>query len=262
MANRNDPAVSAAVADAAARTGLGRHRITYFPTPPANGGYIVLVVLTIAGVIGAVISFAVKQPVVGILCCVVPIVLVPMMIRARSYWNKYDGARLDLFDAGLVMVRPERLWVARYDSTTVYQDIVTHVRTNGPRYTTYVYTFTDIQGVDFVIGQGISGPEEWGLAIQRAVAEAQTPQALAALQGGNRLVFGELWMTWHEVGSTRNSAPWNQVNQVSIHDGRLSVDVAGRWFALTSALVRDIPNFLVFKALAEHMRRVHGSLPR
>ncbi|WP_227984313.1 DUF6585 family protein [Nocardia spumae] len=262
MANHSDQDVGAAIGDAAARTGLGRHRQTYLPVPPRNGGYLVLLVLSIAGLIGAVISFAVAQPVVGILCVIAPIVMLPALIRSYRYARSYAGARLDLYDAGLVAARQGRLWVARYDSTTIYQSIVRHMRNNHHIGTTYTYTFTDIAGVNFVIGDGISNPQEWGPSIQRAVTETQLPQALAALQAGHRLVFGELWMTWYEVGSTRKSAPWTQVNQVAISDGRLSVDVAGRWFALTSAMVRDIPNFLVFEALAEHLRRVHGGAPR
>lgn len=258
MAEGSDRELVAAIGDLAARSGLGRHHRTYLPRPPRTGGKIVLIVLAIAGVIAAVVSFAVGQPVLGILAAVFPIVLVPALIRAFRYTRSYEGARLDLYERGLVAALLGRLWAVRYDSTTVYQNIVRHMRNGHHIGTTYAYTLTDLAGTNFVVGDGISDPQQWGPAIQRAVTEAQLPQALAALRAGHRLVFGELWMTWYEVGSPRKSAPWTQVNQVSIADGRLSVDVAGRWFALTSAMVSDIPNFLVFEALATHLMQVHG----
>ncbi len=258
MAEGNDRELAAAIGDLAARSGLGRHQQTYLPRSPRTGGKIVLIVLATAGVIAAVVSFAVRQPVLGILAAIFPIVLVPALIRAFRYTRSYEGARLDLYERGLVAALLGRLWAVRYDSTTVYQNIVRHMRNGHHIGTTYAYTLTDLAGTNFVVGDGISDPQQWGPAIQRAVTDAQLPQALAALQAGHRLVFGELGMTWYEVGSPRKSAPWTQVNQVSISDGRLSVDVAGRWFALTSAMVSDIPNFLIFEALATHLSRVHG----
>lgn len=256
-------ALSAQLGDAAARAGLGGRRGTYLPTKIDNSGSTAGLVIAAVCLVGAVIGFAVGQPVLGVIAAVVGVFVGGIVLLGRSAnavkASKYGDARLDLYEHGLATTFGGRIWVARYDATTVYQDITRHYRNGQHIHTTYAYTLTDLAGEKFVLRQDFAKPDQWGPAIQDAVAQAQFPRAVAALRSGQSLSFGDIRMTWHEVGSPRKSVPWARVQQIAVENGVASLRVEGKWFALTASLVREIPNFFVFTAVGEYLRRTHGA---
>ncbi|MER6400953.1 DUF6585 family protein [Kitasatospora sp. NPDC001603] len=197
------------------------------------------------------------------------LLLVPLGIwKERSTTAKNQGVRLDLHERGLTAVVKGRVHAVRYESTSVLQNTVRHTGVGG--YTSYEYTLTDVDGAKVVLrgradGAGevaekgrFSNPREWGPALQQAVTRAQLPGAVAALDSGGRLEFGRLWLTVDAVGSARESAQWQEIQEIKVFDGFVKLRVAGRWRALTHAAVSTIPNFFVFLALAEHLRRSAG----
>ncbi|WP_414169335.1 DUF6585 family protein [Streptoverticillium reticulum] len=73
------------------------------------------------------------------------------------------------------------------------------------------------------------------------------------LDAGQRLDFGPLCLTAAEIGSGGKSVPWQQVEEIAVRDGYVKLRVAGRWSSLTVTPVRLIPNFFVFRALADRI---------
>lgn len=262
MASGSDQELAAAIDFAAARADLGRRRQTYLRVPLRPGGFITAAVLSAAALTGLVVAVVAGQPALGVPGLIFPVFLVPALIVGYRRARSYRGARLELFDAGLVAVREGRLWVARYDRTAVYQDIYQVYRRYRPVRTVHTYTITDLDGVNFVIGDGISNPDYWGTTIVQAVTEAQLPSARSALRSGRRLTFGDLWMSWHEIGSARDSASWSQITEVSIAGGVIVVRATGRRFALASTPVSGVANLRIFLALVDDARRAHGGLSR
>lgn len=90
------------------------------------------------------------------------------------------------------------------------------------------------------------------------MTNAQLPKAVTALQNGQRLSFGPIWLTATEVGSGEKSVPWAQIEEISIKEGWVQLKVAGRWRSLSTTAVSSIANFFVFHSLAEHLRRAHA----
>ncbi|MCQ4046695.1 DUF6585 family protein [Streptantibioticus rubrisoli] len=166
-------------------------------------------------------------------------------------------ARLDLYEHGMTVALNGRIHVVRYATTSVLQD--------NPD-TTRTYTVTDVEGRRLVLHDGSQrGPagirarvgfrdaRQWGPEVQRAVTAARLPRALAALDRGERLAFGGIWLTGERVGSGRVSAPWPSVQRIAVRDGFVALKTAGTWHTLDAA-VSEIPNFFVLRALAERLR--------
>ncbi|MQY06207.1 DUF6585 family protein [Actinomadura macrotermitis] len=241
-------------ADAAAREGLGLHRAAYpaKQAPPLNpSARIIGAVVLALGAVGVLALFLSGQSVPAVMLAVPVGVATFVYVMSWPRPTGYEGARLDLFEHGLTCAMRGELHVVRYDRTSVLQDIVRHTQSG---ITSYTYTLTDTGGRRFHLTGMFTAPDEWGPAIQQGVTTAQLPRAVAALRAGERLTFGDIWLTAREVGSGQKGVPWAQVQDVKIHDGVVRIKVAGRWRALTTALVRWTPNFFVFLTLAQRLR--------
>ncbi|MFI6472727.1 DUF6585 family protein [Streptomyces sp. NPDC050516] len=244
------------VGAAAAREGLGAHRAAYPSIAQAQRQHVKRVqiaaaVLAVLVVICLATGYVPLAFVVGLplLMCLYAI------MKYSSAANRNEGSRLDLFEHGLTSVHRGAVRVVRYADTTVLQNNVRHTQYGQTTRISYAYTVTDTTGTQVTLREGYAQPHEWGPAIQQAVTQAQLPQAVAELNAGRRLEFGPLWLTPTEIGSGDKSTPWPQVEEVAVKDGYVRIRVAGRWSALSMTAVSRIPNFLVFHALADHLRR-------
>ncbi|MFI1256117.1 DUF6585 family protein [Streptomyces netropsis] len=161
-----------------------------------------------------------------------------------------DDARLDLYVHGMTVAVQGRIHVVRYDTTSVFRTGTAH---DSARVDT-VYTLTDVDG-ERVELRGL--PEHgdaaaWRSEIQRGVIRAQLPQALAALDQGERLNFGDIWLTREKVGYGEVCVRWPQVRHLRIRQGAIELDVDGTWQGLGSE-VSEIPNVFVLRALVERL---------
>ncbi|MFD3353665.1 DUF6585 family protein [Streptomyces fradiae] len=158
------------------------------------------------------------------------------------------GARLDLYERGVTVFAGGRVRAVRFDST-----VVRRLRALTPRGVTWGLVLADVHGGRVLLRRGdFERPEEWWPGIRRAVTAAQAPSALAALEGGGRLVFGPVWITADEVGAGGGVLRWSQVRRIEVLEGSVTVRAAGRR-PLRAAAASGIPNFCVLHALAEHL---------
>lgn len=210
---------------------------------------VVTVVLVLAGMPGGA-AFSVLFLLIAIGC----------WIAERSTTAKNARIRLHLYEAGLVAAVKKGVHTVRYDSTQVLQSSLRHTGVGG--YTDYTYKLTDIAGAQVVVegrkGGTATGKfarhEEWGPAVQEGVTRAQLPEAVRALNAGERLDFGKLWVTRDEVGSARDTAQWHEIEELRIIQGFLKLKVAGKWRSLANVAVAVIPNFFVFLTIADQLR--------
>ncbi|TJZ54649.1 hypothetical protein FCH28_13100 [Streptomyces piniterrae] len=173
------------------------------------------------------------------------------------------NARLDLYEHGLTVAVGGRIHVVRYDTTSVFQkgtrqhphDSVARPPHHSHLRTTRAYVLTDVEGQRVVLlGRSEdSGTEEWVPAIQRAVTRAQLPRALAALERGERLSFGDVWLTQEQVGSGVMSARWPQVRQIDVDKEAIRLHTDGNWHTLMPT-TSTVPNLFLFCALVERLR--------
>ncbi|WP_240003222.1 DUF6585 family protein [Streptomyces cinnamoneus] len=166
-------------------------------------------------------------------------------------------ARLDLYERGMTVAVKDRIHVVRYDTTAVFQEIVP-CQDEAGRVAT-AYTLTDVHGERVVLGgrPERGGAPAWGSEIQRAVAQAQLPRALDALDEGRRLVFGDIWLSGEEIGSGEVAARWPLVRRTEIRNGLVEVVIAGTSHGFACA-VSEVPNLFVFWTLVERFRPGSG----
>lgn len=244
-----------AINEAAQREGLGGYRATY----PA-----VLVSSTRLRVGGAVAAVAAVLALIGLATGNIFLVILGLIFAAvfgfqfgrLALLNRQkEGQQLLFFEQGLVCVGVGgQVFVRRWDSTTVYQNTVRHYRNGAYVRTSYSYRLIDPAGQTLGLAGGFHRPEEWGQAIQQAVTDAQLPRAVAAIQSGGSLSFGDISLNRETVWASGKSVPWTRIQEIKVKDGRVSLRVEGKWLALTTTMVRSIPNFFVFYALAERLR--------
>jgi hypothetical protein len=257
------------VGRAAGAQRLGTHRAAYIPEPVASAPRLPLLVgVTVVSVVVLLIGLATGT--VAMLVIGLPATLVFGLRCIRELYvdqrNKSVGRRrasseLHLYDQGLVVVLNGDLVRAfRWDTVTVFQEIVRHHRNGVHIYTTYAYTLSDGNGPDMILKGGFPRPDEWGPAIQEAVTRAQLPGAITALREGRTLTFGDIQIARDAVTAKGKSVPWSQIDEIRVKDGHVSLKVAGKWRSLTTTPVSRIPNFLVFYAVAEELRATAASL--
>ncbi|MCC3774881.1 hypothetical protein [Streptomyces sp. UNOB3_S3] len=158
-----------------------------------------------------------------------------------------DAARLDLYENGLTVAVKGRIHVVRYDTTSVY-------RTEATRPGGTAHALTDVDGERVVLRGGPEQGEapEWWSGIERGVVGARLPRALAALARGERLAFGEVWLTGEEIGWGEVRARWPRVRRLRTGPGAVGLDIDGTWHEL-GATGSGIPGLLVLRALVEHL---------
>ncbi|MFG2888555.1 DUF6585 family protein [Streptomyces sp. NPDC048248] len=227
---RGEELLLARVSAAAGRAHLGKRRATYTGaahTPHAPAG--------LARMIRSLPAFA-------------------RYGRRAATWTRAE-ARLDLYEHGMTVVVRRRIHLVRYDTTSVFQDTIRlpHGPVRGA--TMRTCTLTDVEGkrVELYDGPEDADAEEWVGRIQQAVTRVQLPRALAALDDGERLTFGGIWLTGEGVGAGDVSAQWQQVQQIEITPGVIRLKTEGNWHTLVprAATVR---NLFVLSTLVEHFR--------
>ncbi|MFC9435201.1 DUF6585 family protein [Nocardia sp. NPDC057030] len=258
----NDVELRAEIGRIAGHEGLGSHRSTYAAAQPDIRRYVVEGVATLAAALVTISGFVGGVAVVAIVG-----VTGMLMVGGRLLWDllwlayihgRNRRVRLDLYERGLVVIVGGKARCVRYGTTTLRRNIVEHADSPAANQVSYAYTVTDTAGDPIVLRQGIERPADWGPEIDRAITAAQLPRAVAVLEAGGCLDFEYFWMTRDEIGAGERSEPWSRVTDIALSAGWVSVGVAGAAVPLESLPVSLIPNFTVFRTLAERMRTEHA----
>ncbi|GAA0353221.1 DUF6585 family protein [Streptomyces blastmyceticus] len=164
--------------------------------------------------------------------------------------NARDDARLDLYEYGMTVVVKRRIHVVRYDTTSVFRTSTPH--SHDAAHVGTIYTLTGVDGERVVLrgGPEHGDAEEWWSEIQLGVTRAQLPLALSALDKGERLTFGDIWLTREEVGYGETRARWPQIRNIWIRKGAVKLDIDGTWHE-PGCRISEIPNLFLLRALVE-----------
>jgi hypothetical protein len=233
--------VPANVAQIAAAAGLGAFRRAYLPQ---RRNWLVLI-------FGFIIGLATTIILVGFWLLWILIFRTPNLNPSQA------ARRIYLYEHGFIIAdRPDDPQVYRWDSIdTVFQKIVSQ-RTYGVETAkNYLYTITRRDGGTVKLTQFWNGIAELGPHINESVSEALLPGALTALDRGQGVQFGDLTLSTTGIAGRRKSVTWPEVRQVRINNGYVSVDVAGKFFALSTTAAANLPNLPLFFGLTDHLRK-------
>jgi hypothetical protein len=228
------------VAQVAAANSLGALRKIYVPKRHHRFGIVLTLLVGVATLI-AVVGFWILW----------------VAFRTPNLSRSQAARRLYLYEQGFVLAdRPDDPQAFRWDGIdTVFQKIVIR-RTYGVETNRiYLYTITRRDGRVAKLTQFWSDIAELGPGINESVSAALAPRMLAAVERGQSVQFGDMTVNAVGIAGRRRSVTWSEVTNVRIRNGYVSVDVAGKFFALSTVAAAKLPNLPLFLALAGHLRR-------
>ncbi len=82
------------------------------------------------------------------------------------------------------------------------------------------------------------------------VSEHQLPGAIAALNQGQQLDFGDVQLNLQGISTRKGLLPWSQVSQVGVRDGWWTVRRQGKRLPVVSKKVESTPNVPLLVTLA------------
>ncbi|MBF6211233.1 hypothetical protein IU433_06745 [Nocardia puris] len=230
---------------------LGAHRQTFLAAPVSDtfvrGCGIVAGGLAAVGIISA----AAGSPAGGAAIWLVALVPAVMALLRGRQNRRNRAARLDLFDNGMTVYRSgERVAGFRWDTAEVRQQVIPFQNTAR---VDYAMELTGPGGVKAAFDDTeFAEAREWGRAIQSAVTGTQLPRAVATIDGGGSVLFGDLGLDLHALTYRDQFYPWERIQLIDARGGLVRIKVDGTWISLTP--VATIPNFYIFNELAERLR--------
>ncbi|MEV5836279.1 DUF6585 family protein [Nocardia sp. NPDC052112] len=230
---------------------LGTHRQTFLPAPASDtfvrGCGIVAGGFMAVGVICVTVGAYPGALAVGL------IGLVPAsmaFLRGRRN-RRHRAARLDLFDFGMTVYRSgEQVAGFRWNTAEVRQQVIPF-QTSAP--TEYSLRMSGPDGAEAAFDDTLFGDaRDWGRAIQSAVTLAQLPRAVAAIDDGATVEFGEITLDLTALYFRSRAYTWEHIQLIDARSGLVRMKVDGNWVSLTP--VGQVPNFYIFNELAERLR--------
>ncbi len=193
--------------------------------------------------------------------------MVPLMLAlAAPFWwmllfspnvnRRRDAQRVYVFEGGLVHADgtlTEYPWPA---IMSVQQKIVRQYVNGVYTGTRYLYTVTRNDGRVLKLTQFFDGIAQLGQGISEQVARVHLPHAVAAIQRGETVPFGDLGVHGSGLVSARHGLlPWAELEQVQVVQGYVRLRRAGKWLAWSNKPAADIPNLYVFLTLADQLQQ-------
>jgi hypothetical protein len=183
-----------------------------------------------------------------------------MFFRTPNLSRTQAARRLYLYEQGFVLLdKPDAPQVYRWDAIdTVFQKIVSQ-RTYGVETTkNYLYTITARDGRTVKLTQFWAGIAQLGPHINDCVSTALLPGTVAAIERGQGVQFGDMTLNQWGIAGKRKSVGWGEVKKVRIYNGYVSVDIAGKFFSLSTTMAANIPNLPLFFTLTDRLRKGAG----
>jgi hypothetical protein len=178
------------------------------------------------------------------------------LFRTPNLSPRQARKRLYVYQLGFVVANsPDQPQVFRWDDVqTVFQKIVRRTSYGVTVATNYQYTITRRDGATIKITNFWNNVEILGSHINNNVSRALLPGMRAALRNGQGVRFGDIVMTAATVTGKRETVPWSQVKSVTVNSGYVRVNLANKFFSLSTKPAAAIPNLPLFLTIAEELR--------
>jgi len=196
---------------------------------------------------------------------VIPSLTFPWILAAALFvialvvaWNAYNNWKKTavLYQNGLAYRDRQGLRVWRWDEFNSMTSNVTKHYTNGIYTgTTHVYKLANKNGERFSVNDTITNVEGLATDIRQNIFPLLYEEYARAYNQGQACWFGSVKLSKEmgiQVGN--KEYPWDQVEQVSIQRGVLSVKKKdGGWFSGASATAGTIPNLEVMLSIIDQV---------
>lgn len=166
--------------------------------------------------------------------------------------------RIYRFQQGLVIEQGKQIHILSWRDIQVWQRITRRSSNGIYAGTTYLYTVRRVDGYRIELGSLVKQIAELGEAMTTGVTQAQVPLAFSAVQTGQTLTFGPFSVNQQGIGFKREFLPWQQMQDIVVSQGIVTVKKAESRSRPWQALVSAIPNIRVFLVLVEEMRQQAG----
>lgn len=148
------------------------------------------------------------------------------------------------YEKGLVYQDRHGLQPVRWEEIgEFYLSITRHFSYGIPTGTSYRYTVKKPGGGKLVFDNGIQNVQHLGGLIGRSILPIQYKLAADVYNSGQTASFGPVAVNRAGLTISKKTYPWNEIEQVSVHDGVFKVSKkGGGWFSGASTPVASIPN--------------------
>ncbi len=248
----------AAVAQLAYARQMGGHVATY----PAKRPPLIAVAGVTAFAAGS-LALAIVGLVTGvwglaILGLVFAVPFVILLFRNPTFSRRLAARQVYVFENGFIHTAASGpVGDYRWDGiASVLQKIVERYTNGIHTGTTYLYTVTRQDGAVVKLTQFYDRVAELGQTIAREVTRVHLPRAIAALQQGHTVPFGDLAISSAGIVSARHGLlPWAELEEVRLQQGYVKLRKAGKWLSWSHKPAAEIPNLFVFLTLADQLQR-------
>ena len=172
------------------------------------------------------------------------------------YPQLYRSWQVYVFSDGFVFTRGSKLDALRWEQINSMLMSVTRRYMNGIYTgTQHKYTIRGIDGREFVLNDRITNVGQLGDSISAMVTRTRLPEVVAAYKAGETITFGPFSVNQQGASNGKELIPWEQIKEFRVNNGIVTVRKEGKWLNWSSAPVSTIPNFFLFIALVEAIRR-------
>lgn len=201
--------------------------------------------------------------------------------RARENVREGRTLRVLIGPRGIVITAGHNAIRATWeDVEAVWQDVTEHFVNGGHTSTDYKYTvrFADGRSYNLIgslsaskarassaqLAQGTPGVvtsitvEQLGRFIQQEVTGRSVTAAVDRLNRGESVAFGPLTLDLSRLGNGDELLQWEDVEDVKIRQGVISVKKSGKWLAWKKVPVSAVPNVFAFFEVVSAIRAVHA----
>ena len=173
-------------------------------------------------------------------------------------WNAYTNWKKAavIYQNGLAYRDRKGLRTWRWEDFNSMTSAVTKHYTNGIyTSTTHIYTLVKQDGEKFVVNDTIANVEALATDIRKHIFPLLYEQVAQAYNEGRNCLFGPVKLSKADgIQVGKKVYPWDQVEQVAIQKGVLSVKKkGGGWFSGASATASSIPNLEVMLSIIDQV---------
>jgi len=172
-----------------------------------------------------------------------------------SVYNNWKKAAV-VYQSGLAYRDRQGLHSWRWDEINSMTSAVTKHYTNGIYTgTTHIYTLIKKDGEKFVLNDTIGKIEELAATISKNIFPLLYEEYAQAYNQEKVCLFGPVKLSKADgIQIGKKVYPWNEVEQVAIQKGVLSVKKkGGGWFSGASATASSIPNLQVMLSIIDQV---------